>query len=211
MLNTIVFSICEYLATGPWKKPRAAFPRTPDIQPSAHIPRINEIPLGFFIAVAAALAISFFLTRTTSGFRIGTVGANRFAAHYGGISVTTTTIVAMGISGALAGLGGAIESLGVVGFFQSGSSTGLGFDGITIALLAKVNPRAVIPSAILIGAMRASNTALQSEAKVAPEIIDVVVAVILLLVAAPMLVRWILRIKGDAGPQLQLTSGWGSS
>ena len=67
---------------------------------------------------------------------------------------------------------------------------------------------APIPAALFIGAMRAANTALQSEAKVAPEIIDVVVAVILLLVAAPVLVRAILRIKGDSA-QLQLTSGWG--
>ena len=113
-------------------------------------------------------------------------------------------------AGGLAGLAGSIQSLGVVGYYTNGSATGLGFDGITIALLARIKPTAAIPSAIFIGAMRASNTALQSEAKVAPEIIDVVVAVILLLVAAPVLVRAILRLKSEPGAELQLTSGWGA-
>ena len=212
MLNTVVFGLAEWLSgpRGPWKKPRAGFPRTPDIRTQANIPHVHHLPISFLIAVAAVIVVWVLLGRTTIGFRLATVGANRHAAHYAGISVASTVILAMAISGGLAGLAGSIQSLGVVGYYTNGSATGLGFDGITIALLARIKPTAAIPAAVFIGAMRASNTALQSEAKIAPEIIDVVVAVILLLVAAPVLVRAILRLKGDAGGELRLTSGWGA-
>jgi general nucleoside transport system permease protein len=214
MLNTIVFSFAEWISgpRGPWKQPRAGFPRTPDVAKSGNLPKIGQMPLGFAIAVVVAFAVAYVLTRTTTGFRLSTVGANRHAAQYAGMSVKKVTVLAMGGAGALAGLGGSMESLGNVGYYSTGAVAGLGFDGITIALLSKLNARAVIPSALLIGAMRASNTQLQSEAKIAPEIIDVIVAVILLLVAAPMLVRAILRRKaaGDSDSGLQLTAGWGS-
>jgi simple sugar transport system permease protein len=110
----------------------------------------------------------------------------------------------------LAGLGGASQALGVTGYYVPGGISGYGFDGITIALLAKLNPKSIVPSALLIGAMRASRTALQADAKIAPEIIDVIVAIMLLMVAAPVLARTLLRIKSDPGQELQLTAGWGS-
>ncbi|MDH4144986.1 MAG: ABC transporter permease [Acidimicrobiia bacterium] len=211
MLNTVIVSITEYLAGTPWKAPRAAFPRTPEIQESARIPRVGGLPTGFLLAVLAALLVWFLIDRTTTGFRLVTVGSNRHAAQYAGISVGVVTVGAMALSGFLAGLGGAIESLGVVGHFESNSSGTLGFDGITIALLARVSPRAAIPAALLIGALRAADTALQFQAKVAPEVVDVMLAIILLLVAAPMLVRAVLRLKAERdGGELQLTSGWGS-
>ena len=117
----------------------------------------------------------------------------------------------MALSGLLGGLGGAIETLGVLGRYEQNTSATLGFDGITIALLAKLSPRATIPAAILIGAMRAADTKLQSDAKIAPEIISVIVAVSLLFVAAPALLRWITKRTGsEADGGLRLTSGWGS-
>ncbi len=210
MLNTVIVNLTDYLAGGPWMQPGQAVSKTPEIEPSARIPRIGEFPVGFAIAVAMAFAVWFMLSRTTLGFRLSTVGANKNAAHYAGISVRRVTIGAMALSGALAGLGGAIETQGVIGKFEPGFNRNLGFDGITIALLAKVSPRAAIPSALLIGALRASSTELQARAKVAPEIVDVVMATALLLVAAPVIMRWVLRQRGEGGESLRLTSGWGS-
>ena len=101
----------------------------------------------------------------------------------------------MAVSGFLAGLGGAIETMGVFGRYESGRNAGLGFDGITVALLAKTNPILAIPSALLLGMMRAGQTRMAFESKVAPEIIDVILAIILLLVCAPIVVRWVLRLR----------------
>ena len=114
--------------------------------------------MGFFLAVIAAVVVWWILSRTTLGFDIRTVGLNPNAARYAGIKVAFTVILTMVISGALAGMGGAVETQGVVGRYQPGFNVGLGFDGITVALLGKTSPFGVIPAAILVGAMKAGSS-----------------------------------------------------
>jgi simple sugar transport system permease protein len=220
MLNAILINMTEWLvgARGPFHDPAGgAISRTPAIHESAKIPRIWDLPFGFVLGLAAALIIWFLLGRTTTGFKFTTVGQNKNAAQYGGISAARITVMAMALSGFLAGLGGAIETTGVFGQYQSGRNTGLGFDGITVALLARINPLMAVPAALLLGGMRAGQTQMTFESGVAPEIIDVILAIILLLVCAPIVVRWVLRLrrpKDDEGTEgagnIQLTSGWGS-
>jgi simple sugar transport system permease protein len=154
----------------------------------------------------------FLIGRTTIGFRITTVGQNKNAAAYGGISAARITVMAMALSGFLAGLGGAIETQGVFNRYEAGFNVGLGFDGITVALLARVQPLMAIPAALLLGIMRAGQPQMVFESDVSQEIIDVIVAIILLLVCAPIVVRWLLRLRRprDEEPIVQLTSGWGS-
>lgn len=216
MLNFVAANLTEWLSSrgGPWYDPPETNPsnlaRTPAIAESAEIPRIAGMPLGFLVAVAAAVVIWWILSKTTLGFEIRTVGANRHAAAYAGISGTRMIVLAMTISAFLAGLGGAIQTAGVVGRFQPGFNTGLGFDGITIALLAQTNPIAVIPAALLLGAMDAGSSLMQAESSVEPEIISLIQAFILFLVAAPSVVRYITRIrKAGEGEQIQLSTGWG--
>ena len=211
MLNTIIFNLTDWLAGGPWMEPGQVISRTPPIVGSARMGRVAGLPTGFVLAMLVTVAVWFMLEHTTFGFRLATVGANRHAAHYAGISVGAVTVAAMTLSGALAGLGGAVESLGVVGRFEPGFNAGLGFDGITIALLARVSPRAVVPAAVFIGALRASSSELQAGAHVAPAIVDVVLGVALLLVAAPLLLRWLLRMPPSLSTaEVQFTRGWGS-
>jgi general nucleoside transport system permease protein len=212
MLNSIIVNLTEWLAGGPWQQKGTAISRTPPIQSTAKIPKIWGMPLGFFIAVLSAVACWYLIKRTTVGFRLTTVGQNKNAAGYGGMSVARITVLAMAISGFLAGLGGAIETQGVVGRYEPGFNSALGFDGITVALLARTEPLLAIPASLLIGIMRAGSTKMQFDAHVEPEIIDVILAIILLLVAAPIVVRWILRLKKARGEEdtLQLTSGWGA-
>lgn len=211
MLNSIAINLTEFLADGPWKDPTGIFARTPAIQDSAEIPRIGEVPVGFLIAVAMAGVIWYLLYRTTLGFEIRSVGQNQHAAQYAGIKVSRTIILTMMISGLLAGMGGAIETQGVVGRYQPGFNVGLGFDGITIALLARTHPLAVVPSAILLGAMRAGTSQMQFDARVASEIIDVVQALMLFFVSADMIVRWLIRVKAEEGEKVSLSTGWGQN
>jgi ABC-type uncharacterized transport system permease subunit len=210
MLNAIVVNLTEWLAGGPWQDKGQAITRTPLIADSARIPRVVDLPVGFAVAVLAAFVVWFLLERTTLGFELKAVGSNRDAAHYAGISVAGMTVAAMGISGFLAGIGGAIETQGVVYRYEPGFNVGLGFDGITVALLARVNPRLVIPSALLIAIMRSGATKMQADAGVEQELVDVILAIVLLLVAAPAVIRWLLRRREAAGVDLQLTTGWGS-
>jgi simple sugar transport system permease protein len=212
MLNAIIINLTEYLAGGPWQEKGQAITRTPRIEGSAKIGRLADLPVGFFLALLCAVGVWFLINRTTTGFAINTVGANKNAANYGGIAVAKITVLTMAISGGLAGLGGAIETQGVVGRYEPGFNSGLGFDGITVALLARTQPLAAIPAALLIGIMRAGGTEMAFKAGVEQEIVDVILATILLLVAAPIVVRWLLRLRKSttATDTIRLTSGWGA-
>jgi ABC-type uncharacterized transport system permease subunit len=174
--------------------------------PYASIP----VPVGFLIALLMAVLIWFVLMRTSPGFEIRTTGLNIHAAKYAGIKVRWMFILAMVVSGFLAGLGGAVETQGVVYRYQPGFNVGLGFDGITIALLGRNSPLGIIPASLLIGAMKAGSNVMQFEAGVPTEIVDVIQALMLFFVAADMIVRWIIRAKPvPEEDRLKLTTGWG--
>lgn len=205
MLNSIVMAVADYLASGKLREPGQFLTRTSEIAESARLPIIGNLPSGFFIAVILGVFIWWVLGRTTSGFRIETVGRNRHAAWYSGISVKRTVVSAMIVSGAIAGLGGAIETLGVTYRYAPAFNLGLGFDGITIALLGRVHPIGIIPGAILIGGMRAGAANMQFDAGVAPEIVDLLMALILLLVTAPLITRFFKNSSNKS-----MTSGWGN-
>ena len=205
MLNSIVMAIADYLASGRLREPDQFLTRTSEIAESAKLPIFGSLPSGFFIAVILGVFIWWVLGRTTSGFRIETVGRNRHAAWYSGISVKRTVVSAMVVSGAIAGLGGAIETLGVTYRYAPAFNLGLGFDGITIALLGRVHPIGIIPGAILIGGMRAGAANMQFDAGVAPEIVDLLMALILLFVTAPLITRFFKNSRNKS-----FTSGWGN-
>ena len=205
MLNSIVMAIADYLASGKLREPGQFLTRTSEIAESARLPIFGNLPSGFFIAVLLGVFIWWVLGRTTSGFRIETVGRNRHAAWYSGISVKRTVVSAMAVSGAIAGLGGAIETLGITYRYSPAFNLGLGFDGITIALLGRVHPIGIIPGAILIGGMRAGAANMQFDAGVAPEIVDLLMALILLFVTAPLITRFFKNSRNKS-----VTSGWGN-
>ncbi len=213
MLNYIAINITDYIADGPFKDPTPGnvVARTPMILDSARIGELGVFPVGFIVAVLAAIGVWWLLWKTTTGFEIRTVGLNQHAARYAGIRVARTVILTMVLSGVLAGLGGAIETQGIVGRYQPGFNVGLGFEGITIALLGKTHPFGVIPAALLVGAMQAGANQMQFRAGVPAEIIDVIQALILFFVAADMIVRWIIRTRQVEGEErVTLSTGWGA-
>jgi simple sugar transport system permease protein len=211
MLNYIAINITDYLADGPWKdtSPGNVVARTPVIDPAAAIGRLGPVPIGFIIAIVMALIVWWLLQKTTIGFEIRMVGLNPDASRYAGIKVARTLILTMVISAILAGIGGAIETQGVVGRYQPGFNTGLGFDGITVAMLGKTHPFGTIPAAILVGAMKAGSSEMQFASGVAKEITDVIQALILFFVAADVIIRSLLRIRAVGGEEVKLSSGWG--
>jgi general nucleoside transport system permease protein len=214
MLNYIAINITDWLASGPYmdRTPGNIVSRTPLVAESARIPTIANIPLGFVLALLAALFIWWLLARTTLGFEISTVGRSPHAAHYAGIRVTAIVVLTMTLSGALAGIGGAVETLGIIGRYQPGFNVGLGFDGITVALLGKTHPLGVVFAALLVGAMRAGAPQMQFSARVRPDIVDMVLAIILFFVAADLVRRWLIRRRGERvleEDQVQLSTGWG--
>ncbi len=209
MLNFIAINITDYLADGPWKD-EGIVTRTPAVLETALIPKWGPYPFGFLLAVLMAILTWYILYRTTMGYAIRTTGLNPNAALYAGIKVTTVIVLVMAFSGFLAGMGGAVETLGVVGRYQPGFNVGLGFDGITIALLAKTNPLGVIPAALLIGAMDAGASQMQFNAGVRFEIIDIIQGLILFFVSADVIIRKVLGARFVDEDKVQLSSGWGA-
>ncbi|MEX0787750.1 MAG: ABC transporter permease [Anaerolineales bacterium] len=216
MMNYIAFRLSDWLLTGPMQRPDSFNPISPTIQDSAMLPQFFASPirfhLGFFIALGVAYLVYWFLFRTVWGFDLRTVGANPRAARYAGMSIARTTIVAMSLSGALAGLAGTNEVLGVNHNLAMAFSSGYGFDAIALALLGKSHPVGVVLAALLFGTLRSGATRMQLDAGIPIDIISVLQAVILAFVAAPAIIRTIYRLRTPVETEEGVSvRSWGST
>lgn len=216
MMNYVAYRLNEWLLgdKGPLQRPGTANPVSPFIEKSAELPRFFPDPirfhLGFFIALGVAVFIWWFLFKTTWGFEVRTVGQNPNAAKYAGMSITRNILIALCLSGALAGLAGANEVLGVNHNLAVAFSAGYGFDSIALALLGKSHPAGVVAAALLFGTLRSGATRMQNIARIPVDIISVIQALVIAFIAAPAIIRFIYRLKA-AGPGegTVFTRGWG--
>lgn len=211
MMNWIAFRLSDWLLNGPMQS--SGFrPVTPTIKVTAELPRFFDDPLrfnwGFVLALAVAWAIYWLLFKTTIGFEIRTVGANPDAAKYAGISIVRNFVLAMCLAGALAGLAGTAQVLGVDHWVGQGFSSGYGFDAIAIALLGKSHPLGVVLAAILFGTLRSGATEMQSLAGIPIDIISIIQGLVIVFIAAPGIIRWLYRIRVVGTEQAVLTR-WG--
>lgn len=216
MMNYIAFRLSDWLLTGPMKRPGSFNPISPNIEPSAVLPRFFGDPirfhLGFFIALGVAYLVYWFLFKTTWGFDLRTVGANPFAAKYAGMNVARNTIAAMALSGALCGLAGANEVLGVNYNLAMAFSSGYGFDSIALALLGNSHPVGVVLASLLFGTLRNGATRMQVIANIPIDIISILQAVILAFIAAPAIIRTIYRLRAPSKAEGAVTlSSWGGN
>ena len=219
MLNFIAFRILDYILKQSFIQAEGRFdPISQDVLESARLPRsltwlpvegaeMLRLNLGFILALAVAWVVYWILFKSTIGFEFRAVGANPDAAKYGGMAVASAIILVMVLAGGLAGLGGANETLGVLGRAFPGFTAQIGFDAIALALLGRSHPGGVVLSAILFGALRVGGRAMQVETDVGIDLIIIIQALIIVFVAAPELVRAIYRIKGGEEAR-QLTRGW---
>lgn len=145
---------------------------------------------GFAIAIAGAIIMWFLLEKTTKGYELKAVGFNQHASEYAGISVNKNIIYAMLISGTFAGLAGAMEGLGTFGYIGvKGAHTGVGFDGIAVALLGANTALGVVLAALLFGGLKYGSLNMPLETGIPTEIIDVVIALIIFFVASSYIIR----------------------
>lgn len=162
-----------------------------------------RIHWGMFFAILAVIFFYVYLWRTKSGYELRVVGFNPDAAKYAGINVNKGVVKAMFISGALAGLAGVFQLLGV--FLNqpiSAGHTGHGFDGIAVSLLGGNTPLGVLFGAILFGTLSYGAAGMSFGADVPPEIIRIVIGSVIFFVAAPGIIRWVLkqlRLRKDKG------------
>jgi simple sugar transport system permease protein len=197
------------------KRPDSFNPITAEIADSAKLWRFGlESPirfhLGFFISLGVAALVWWFLFRTKWGFDLRSVGANPDAARYAGMSIVRSTVLAMALSGALAGLGGANEVLGVNHTLALAFSSGYGFDSIALALLGKSHPLGVVLASLLFGFLRAGAGRMQVVAEIPIDIITMIQALILAFIAAPAIIRTIYRLRTPEEAEGGIfVRGWG--
>jgi ABC-type uncharacterized transport system permease subunit len=209
MFTYIARYLVSWLVVGPLKSP-GQIPQTGLLPEASQLPRIQSLfseatiqampflklgrgHMGIVVALIAAVIVWLVLKYTTLGYENRAVGYNAFAAETGGISVQWTTVKALCISGSLAGLAGAVEVMGVHHRLFDQFSSGFGFTGIAVALLAKNHPIAVVPAALLFGAMSAGGGTMQLVADVPQKIILIVQALVIFFVAAEGIITYFVK------------------
>ncbi len=205
MLNSIAVLFVRWLVNSQdpviLRDTTQSVPRTEPVPGSARLPELvssqPRLHLGIFIAIGLCVLVWFVFRRTTFGFEVRTVGANPHAARYAGVNVNRVVVASMAISGALAGIVAAAEVQGSSYFFQPGFFAFIGFDGIAIALLARANPFAILPAALLWGSMLSGAPLMQQEVGVSIDVVRIIQAMVLLFVAADAIVRTVFRVRSD--------------
>ena len=190
MLNFVIDSGLSWLLSGPWQANNTPYSQTERMVESSFLPRFfddSRLHLGFALALVMAAVVHFLVRRTTLGFELRAIGVNKQAASYKGVSVGAAIIAVMAISGALAGLAGAGELLGLhhrINFEFGGQA--VGFTGIIVALVARLHPAGVIVVAIAFAGLLNGATQMQVGTGIPAALVDVIegVALVLVLLAA---------------------------
>ena len=192
LMNYIGLYFVGALVSGPLKEPGAPYPYSAVLARSAYLPTIiptTDAHAGILIALVLAVVTYVVLEHTPAGFQVRMVGANPSAAAYAGVNVGQTIIIAMVVSGGLAGLGGASEVMGLKHRLFDAFSPGYGYDAIVVAFLASGQPLGVAVTALFFGALRSGANIMQRSQGVPVAVIFAIQGLAVLFLAASLAVR----------------------
>jgi simple sugar transport system permease protein len=189
LLNFVAILFTDFVVLGPLRGTGATGTTysTDNLTENFWMGRIikaSQANVGFYIAIFLAILLAYLLFRTTVGYEFKVSGTNPWFAKYGGINVRKVVLLSLGLSGAIAGLVGVIEILGVHRRFPGRFSAGLGFDGIVVALLARNHPIGVIVSGLFFGALRNGAMNMERITDVPRAMVEIVQSIIILAVSA---------------------------
>lgn len=188
MLNFVAIHATGWLVRGPLQEPTAVYPQSGSVPGVARLPLMlpgTRLHWGVAIAIVCALVLGWGVRHLWAGFRLRAVGASPSAAASAGmIDVAGVSTRVFLLSGALAGLAGAVELTGVTHALYENFSPGWGYSAIAVALLARLDPWLVIPSALMFGALQAGASAMQRDAGVPFALVGVIEALLILAILA---------------------------
>ncbi|MED3552126.1 ABC transporter permease [Cytobacillus praedii] len=205
MMNYIALHVANYIIRTVLSEKSD---RTADVFPSASLRSpflegltdYSRLHWGIIVALICVFIMWFILEKTSRGYELKAVGFNQHASEYAGMSVKSNIILSMVISGAFAGLAGAMEGLGTFGYASiRGGFTGVGFDGIAVALLGGNTPIGIILAAVLFGSLKVGALNMPLEAGVPNELVDIIIALIVFFVAASYMIRIFIDRIGKKG------------
>ena len=195
MMNYIAFLFTSYLVNYPWKA-EGMVPQTNPVVASAALPNIirgSQLSVGLFVAIAVVVVISILFKSTILGYEMKAVGYNPQASATGGIRTALMGTLSMILAGAVAGIGGGVEILGVHGRFIQGFSPGFGYDGVAVSVLVNSNPALVPISSVLFGILRAGGAYLERNTKIPGDFTTVIQGLVIFFVAAPRIFEALLK------------------
>ena len=206
MLNYVAFQIVLFgLRSDFLRKEGSSEPISKVLSDFVRIPLVFDLPAirlhwGFAVALLMAVVVSWFLFKTTKGYELRAAGFNLHAARYAGMSAGGSIILAMSLSGALAGLGGSMEVLGTVPQMSNDISSGYGFNAIALALLAGNRPAGIVAASLLFGALRTGGGLMQVKTGIPLDLLFFIQALVIMFVAAPGLIRVLYRFDRTRMP-----------
>jgi ABC-type uncharacterized transport system permease subunit len=205
MLNFAAIQLVSWLVRGPLQEPTRTFPRSATIPDTALWPRIiphTSFGWDLVLALVAVAAVTVMLWRTPLGFQIRLTGANERAARLAGVATTRITVIALMVSGGLAGLAGSSVILGgETASMADNFSANYGFTGIVAALLARNSPPATVPAALLFAALRQGGGLMEARVGVSSALVLVTQSIVILLIsAAGFLFERSRRVRVDTAP-----------
>ncbi len=217
MLNNIALLVTGYLiSTTLFRRPDRSDPISKSVEESARFPPLIwwepslRVNTSLVMALVLAVLIFWLMERSTHGFELNAVGLNPSAATSAGMNPAQAVVTAFSVAGALSGAAGAATILGLQHRLTIGFAAGLGFDGITVALLGRGRIGGTVAAGILIGILKAGGRNMQAQTGTSLELALVIQALIIVFIAAPGLVRAIFRIKAEDLATGQVAKGWGS-
>jgi simple sugar transport system permease protein len=193
MLNFVAAQILSWLVHGPLMEPSRAYPMSAPIASAAELRLYfspSRLNLGMLLGIALAAVTYIFLYHSQKGFELRAMGRNRRAATFFRIDTAALTIWVMTISGALAGLGGATHLASITHRLYETLSPGWGYEAIAVALIARLNPLAVVPSSVLFGALDNGAQAMQRTQGVSPVLVQVIEGLVLMILLAFDATAW---------------------
>ena len=194
MLNYVAMYFMEYIYKNVYSD--NGLPKTIAIPQSARLPEVLGTHVGVILAIVLGIFIWYVIFRTSFGFKIRAVGMNPIASRVNGFPVRRLVLLAFILSGAIAGLGGAVELLGKTPYrLADGFGSGFGFDGVAIALIAQLNPIAAIFVAFFFGVLSTGGTMMQSVIGVPTAIVEIIRGLIIIFAVAGMAAVKLPKIK----------------
>jgi general nucleoside transport system permease protein len=194
--NYVAVLFTSYLTIFVFKRP-GGWSETPPILPSAYLPQLftfSRLNWGLIIGLVLAVAAQLYFRHARHGYTVSIMGQSMKFAEYGGVDIRQHIFIVLLVSGAVGGLAGGIEALGVHHRFMEGFAPGFGFDGVIAALLANGSPIGTIGTALFFGALRSGSLLLEVDTSASREIITVIQALIILSVSA----QFLMRRRGDS-------------
>jgi simple sugar transport system permease protein len=198
LMNYIALFLISWLINGPLQEKARQNPQTDAILKSYHLPVLvsgTRIHLGLILLLVLGIGIFYYLFYTAPGFKTRMMGQNQEAAAYSGINIPRSIISSIMISGAIAGMGGAVEMMGIQFRMVYGFGRGYGFDGISMALIGQLHPFGVLLTSLLFGILRTGANSMQRLVGIPTSVVDIIQALIIFFVIGAGSVRILSRFK----------------